>query len=278
MIAVVSPSITSTSGRASVGMKPCTKALYVSLISRCDSAAIVSNTSELLPEPETPVNTVRRRFGIATLTSLRLFSRAPSTRIRSCASATCSGPERVSVRVDMTSVHLLDADEVARGIAEGAVPHPPRLLGRLLDDFGAACLHLLERAVEIGRGEQNPAVGALRHHLGDRAAFVVGDARIGGRRREQDRRAGLVWVTDRDPAHLALADVVADLEAEHVAIEGEGLLRVVVREERGVNGDIHGGHDRRGSRAGASRFLIGLDTCFARHGGIPAVTRAPSRR
>lgn len=58
MIAVVSPSRTSTSGLARVGMNPCTKALYVSLISRCDSAAIVLNTSELFPEPETPVNTV----------------------------------------------------------------------------------------------------------------------------------------------------------------------------------------------------------------------------
>ena len=83
MIAVVSPSRTSTSGRASVGMKPCRNALYVSLIIRCDSAAIVANTSELLPEPETPVNTVSRRFGSSTLTSLRLFSRAPRTRIRS---------------------------------------------------------------------------------------------------------------------------------------------------------------------------------------------------
>ena len=81
MIAVVRPSSESTSGRASVGMKPCTKALYVSLISRCDSAAIVSNTSELLPEPETPVNTVRRRFGMSRLTSRRLFSRAPRTSI-----------------------------------------------------------------------------------------------------------------------------------------------------------------------------------------------------
>src|SRR4051794_37720121 len=86
-IAVVRPSSRSTSGRASDGMKPCTKALYVSLISRWDSAAIVSNTSELLPEPETPVNTVSRRFGISTLTSLRLFTRAPSTRIRSWLSA-----------------------------------------------------------------------------------------------------------------------------------------------------------------------------------------------
>src|ERR1044071_4500758 len=56
-------------------------------MSRCDSAAIVPNTSELLPEPETPVNTVSRRLGISTLTSLRLFTRAPWTRIRSWLSA-----------------------------------------------------------------------------------------------------------------------------------------------------------------------------------------------
>src|SRR5581483_7485719 len=44
---------------------------------------MVSNTRELLPEPETPVNTVSLRFGISTLTSRRLFSRAPCTRIQS---------------------------------------------------------------------------------------------------------------------------------------------------------------------------------------------------
>ena len=104
MIAVVSPSSTSTSGRASVGMKPCTKALYVSLIIRCDSAAIVPNTSELLPEPETPVNTVSRRFGSSTLTSLRLFTRAPCTRIRSWLSAACSVGDRVSGLVAVVSM------------------------------------------------------------------------------------------------------------------------------------------------------------------------------
>src|SRR6266536_1796397 len=161
MIAVVSPSSTSTSGRASVGINPCTKALYVSLISRCDSAAIVPNTSELLPEPETPVNTVSRRFGISTLMSLRLFTRAPCTRIRSLRSATCSAGDCVSVLLGLLIVspsvrrrgsggrhssvveqserappqcrrcrsrlrspdglaQLLDANQVARGIAEGA--------------------------------------------------------------------------------------------------------------------------------------------------------------
>ena len=83
MIAVVRPSRTSTSGRASVGMKPCRNVLYVSLISRCDSAATVSKTSELLPEPDTPVKTVSRRLGISMLTSRRLFTRAPTTRMTS---------------------------------------------------------------------------------------------------------------------------------------------------------------------------------------------------
>src|SRR3954469_6790663 len=53
---------------------------------------MVPNTSELFPEPETPVNTVSRRFGSSTLTSFRLFTRAPWTRIRSWLSATCTTP------------------------------------------------------------------------------------------------------------------------------------------------------------------------------------------
>src|SRR5262245_48090157 len=48
---------------------------------------MVPNTSDDLPEPETPVNTVSRRLGISTLTSFRLFTRAPWTRIRSWLSA-----------------------------------------------------------------------------------------------------------------------------------------------------------------------------------------------
>src|SRR6478609_7527514 len=56
-------------------------------MSRRDSAAMVPNTSELLPDPDTPVKTVRRRFGSSMLRSLRLFSRAPWTLIRSWLSA-----------------------------------------------------------------------------------------------------------------------------------------------------------------------------------------------
>src|SRR6187399_2472885 len=72
-------------------------------MSRCDSAAIVANTSELLPEPETPVNTVSRRLGISTLMSLRLFTRAPCTRIMSWESAVWSSGASVSVLVAMAA-------------------------------------------------------------------------------------------------------------------------------------------------------------------------------
>jgi hypothetical protein len=45
---------------------------------------------------------------------------------------------------------------------------------------------------------------------------------------------------DRDPAHPAVADAVADLEAEGVTVEGQGCLRVVVvRQEARVNGDAN---------------------------------------
>jgi hypothetical protein len=52
-----------------------------------------------LPEPETPVNTVSRRFGISMLKSLRLFSGAPCTRITSWLSANCGAGDFVSVFV-----------------------------------------------------------------------------------------------------------------------------------------------------------------------------------
>ena len=85
------PSSTSTSGRATLGMNPWRKALYVSLISRWDSAAIVPKTNDDLPDPETPVKTVSRRLGISTVTPRRLLTRAPDTWITSWASAGCSG-------------------------------------------------------------------------------------------------------------------------------------------------------------------------------------------
>ena len=50
-------------------------------MSRCDSAAMVSKTSDDLPEPETPVKTVSRRLGMSRSTPWRLLARAPRTRM-----------------------------------------------------------------------------------------------------------------------------------------------------------------------------------------------------
>src|SRR4051812_29452952 len=174
--------------------------------------------------------------------------------------------------------HLLDSDQVAGGIAEGAVADPVRLVGGLLDHLGVAGLQPLEGAVEVGGGEVDAGEGALGHHLRHGAALVVGDAGVGGRRIQDDGGAGLAGRSDRDPVHPAELDVAPDLEAEGVAVEGQGRFGVAVREERLEDRDVHGRHARCGSATLASRFLTGLVTCFATHGGIPAVSPAAWRR
>src|SRR3954453_12380082 len=98
-------------------------------MSRCASAAIVPNTSELLPEPETPVNTVSRRLGISTLTSLRLFSRAPRTRIMSWPSAGCRAGERMSGILSVEGVGQRGAD--AGGAVAVAAVEEAQLAGLL---------------------------------------------------------------------------------------------------------------------------------------------------
>ena len=141
-------------------------------------------------------------------------------------------PWRRGARRRRTRVHasaqLLDPDQVAGRIADGAVPNAPGLLGGLLDDVGVACLEPLERAVEVPRREIDAAVRALGHHLGDDPALVVGDAGVGGRRVQDDGRAGLAGRADRDPAQAVVVDVVPNLEAQGVPVERQGRVRVVV--------------------------------------------------
>src|SRR6187551_163690 len=107
---------------------------------RCDSAAIVPKTKELLPEPETPVNTVSRRFGISMLMSLRLFTRTPCTRIRSWLSAACGAGDRGSVLVavlirvsilwGVDLYEVMAATEGRLSAAPGCGPGCPRGRGR----------------------------------------------------------------------------------------------------------------------------------------------------
>ena len=103
------------------------------------------------------------------------------------------GPVRVQRRVlSARLAHLLDSDHVACGIAKCAVAHPVRLLRWLLDNLDVTGLQPLERAVEIFGRQQQRAVGALGHHLGDETALVVGEAGGRGRWIQDDVRVGLV--------------------------------------------------------------------------------------
>ena len=118
-------------------------------------------------------------------------------------------------------------------------------------------------------------VGALGHHLGDGAALVVGDAGVGGRRVQHDRGAGLARRADGDPAHAARSRRRCGPRSRgcrgRSASEASGSS---CGRKAGVDGDVHGGHARRGAGAGASRFLTGRVTCLATHDGMPGRRRA----
>src|SRR5688500_5963075 len=124
-------------------------ALAASAFSSLARSFIAARSSAVNPLPE-PV-----RFVVARLVAV-LFSAISSTSLS----------------------QFLDAEQVARGIAEGAVAEPVRLVDRLLDDLGALRLDSLEGAVEVLGGEEDPPVRAFGHHLGDGAPFVVGDAGV----------------------------------------------------------------------------------------------------
>ena len=62
-----------------------------------------------------------------------------------------------------TSTQLLDADEVARGVAERAVTHSPGLGCRFLEHLGARRPNLLEGGVEVVGGEDRSLQRSLGH-------------------------------------------------------------------------------------------------------------------
>src|SRR5688500_14859789 len=123
---------------------------------------MVLNTSDDLPDPDTPVKTVSRRFGSSMLTSLRLFSRAPWTRIRSWLSAEGVAMAQMNIRdvVRPGSACLLDAELVAGRVAERAVADAVRLVHRLLDHLGAPGLDGVEGVADVGRRQVDAEVGA----------------------------------------------------------------------------------------------------------------------
>jgi hypothetical protein len=126
---------------------------------------------------------------------------------------------------------LHEPDQVARGVAEGAVAQAIRLVERLLDDLDARFTDPLEGRVAVLGGEDHAAQHPLGHELRDR--LPVGGRRVGvaARRFEHDRHFRLRGGADGHPAHALVGDIVAHLKAEQVAVEGQCLVMVVDSDE-----------------------------------------------
>src|SRR5713226_8605299 len=236
---------------------------------------MVPNTSELLPEPETRVNTVSRRFGISTLMSLRLFTRAPWTRIRSWGSELTSleaarGLCRPgwSGRCLTGELPLLeDPDRVAEGVADAQVG-AVEVVGGLLGEVGdAPRLEGLVQTPDVVRLEHEPAQRALRDQLAElrgggfvmhrRARLLEGD--LGDVARDAHRQ----------PAVGTLLDILALLQPELVDVEVKSL--VLVEDHDG--GDVEFGDHRSFSPL---RDLMGMTLMLGgrRCGGVSKTARS----
>src|SRR5262249_17260828 len=103
-----------------------------------------------------PVNTVSRRLGISTLTSLRLFTRAPCTLIRSWLSAACGAAGVASSLVAMLLfLHLVAGPLSTRS----AVPYGQTGAGSLVLDQSE------DVAVGVGELGYQPAAADVVRRL-----------------------------------------------------------------------------------------------------------------
>src|SRR5207253_3240562 len=124
---------------------------------------------------------------------------------------------------------LLDHPEVVAGrIAEAGVD-AVRLLRRLLCELHSALLELLIRGAAVVRREEQAAGGALRHQRLDLVARLLVEHGRAGNRHQRDRDV-LAGHADGEPAEVAElgnGDVLPELHAELLGVEGERLVLVV---------------------------------------------------
>src|SRR5450631_2775131 len=103
---------------------------------------MVSNASEDLPDPDSPVNTISWSRGSSRSTFLRLCSRAPRTTIVSLidgqgtrGTQACRTPVRTSTDLSELSLELVDLVAQARGLLEPEIARGVlHLVGQALDE------------------------------------------------------------------------------------------------------------------------------------------------
>jgi hypothetical protein len=148
---------------------------------------------------------------------------------------------------------LIDAHQIAGRVTYGTVPRAPRLVGRLLHDLGVGGAELLERGVEVVGVEVDAVEGALGEEGGER----VGGAAVQVVR-DDDRDVGLGGGADGDLAEVLAGDVVAQLEAQNVTVEGKCEVGVMDQDEALGKGEVHASHTR---EQVLRSFLRSCSTC-----------------
>src|SRR5215472_4219989 len=155
---------------------------------------------------------------------------AASTWRKHCQLASRSQP---ASQLGSRGRRLVDAHQVAGRVTHSAVPRAPRLLDRLLDYIGSRGAHLLEDEVEVIGAEVDAVEGSLGEQRGDdvsvgrTAALIV---------REDDRDVWLGSRADGRPPEPFITDVIAQFQAEYVAIKGQREVRVMDEDEAAGNG------------------------------------------
>lgn len=169
-----------------------------------------------------------------------LLERATALDISGRGAADWPEPFRAEVLAAWPRLDLVD--RFARCFAGQAARKP-------LSAAGAAV-----RSGLLRRLAANP-LEALRGDL-DRGLDVRGGGVPAVRGHQPDLQLRLGRRADGQPAHVVEGEVGADLEAEHVPVEGEGGVLVGDEEEGVVHGELHVAKPAAGRSAGASPNLL----------------------
>ena len=161
----------------------------ITIASGC-SGRNTSSISELLPEPATPVTTVRTAVGMSTSTSLRLFARASRIGSQPFGSRDPVLDRQAAIevaageRVGMPKVRERALEDDLAAGAAGVRPDVDHVIGRLDhvrvvldDDHGVAPvaqqLQQLGQAVHVARVEPDARLVEDVHHVDQAAAEVL---------------------------------------------------------------------------------------------------------
>src|SRR5579872_3579861 len=190
---------------------------------------MVSNASEDLPEPESPVITTRRSRGISRLMFLRLCSRAPRIISLSAICLCSSAPRRVACLYH--APRIIDRGNHARRIRDAARRDIERgaMVGRSPDEWQSD--RDVHRAIKLQRLERDQALIMIHSHsrIETKSAIAFDKCSV---RRERPVRidAAFARALDRrrDDALLLVAEdpifAGVRIEAEHADARMRGPL------------------------------------------------------